>query len=165
MAETIPFFKNKKSVWLIFLAALGGFLYRAGGAWWGNTKFRDCGVSAVSCLVLIVLGGVHGLWQWLSLIPTFGLMWAALTTYRYFFPKPKDYKWYHYAMHGFFVAAATVFYAWASGYWFMFWVRCIICGAGVGAWSHFVSSDNVEEAGRGIVITGTMALLIKGILK
>jgi hypothetical protein len=151
--------RKKLSLWLI-LSIIGGFLYRAGGASWGNTKFRDAGVSAISCLLLVLLGGVHDLKQWLSLLPMFGLMWLALTTYRYFLPKPIRYGFPHYALHGFFVAFAAIPYAWATQHWLWFSIRCLVSAIGVGVWSHLISQDTVEEIGRGVIITGTIPLLL-----
>lgn len=151
--------KKLKALIVVIGAGIGGVLYRLGGSSAG-TLWRDIGVSAVSCLLLAILGVVQGFWQWLSLIPMFGLMWGALSTYRYFLKKPENYKWYHYTMHGFFVAFAALPYAWASGHWFWFVIRCIICAAGVGAWSHFIKHDITEEVGRGVIITATTALLL-----
>ncbi len=142
-----------------FFSVLGGLLYRAGGASGWNTKFRDLGVSACVCGIL-ALKTAH-IWPWLALIPTFGLTMAALTTYRYFLPKPKDYTGWHYALHGFFCAFGAVCYAWAVGGWIWLWfgVRCAVCAIGVGLWSWKVKNDVVEEIGRGVIITGSTALL------
>jgi len=159
---------RKLKALIIALATLaGGLAYRLGGSaknggWLDfarNTKTRDAGVSAVSCLILACFSHNLGLWQWLSLIPTFGLSWASLTTYRYFLPKPKNYGFVHYVLHGFMVALATIFFAWATGHWFWFGIRCLICAAGVGAWSHLIKNDILEESGRGIIITGSSWLL------
>lgn len=138
---------------------MAGILGRIGGTSAG-TKWRDIGVSACFCLLLALLGIVNGLKQWLSLLPTFGLVWASLTTYRYFLPKPKDYKWYHYALHGFMVSFAAIFFAWVSGHWFGFGTRCVINAIGVGLISHFVSWDDAEEFSRYFLITLTTPLLL-----
>jgi hypothetical protein len=152
--------RRKVGLWVIF-TAIGVVLYRLGGKAGWNTKFRDIGVSACFCALLWLQGGISGLWQTLSLVPTFGLLFAALTTYRYFLPKPKDYKWYHYALHGFFTAFSAVFYAWASGCWLGFWIRCGLNAVLVAVVSHFISKDWLEEGLRGASIVGSVPLLLR----
>lgn len=154
---------KKFKLYLIgILSFLGGIAYRLGGKEGWNTKFRDIGVSFISCLLLVLLGGVHTFKEWLSLIPSFGLMFAALTTYRYFLPKPKDcnYKWYHYSLHGFFVSLSSIPYVWVRGNWIWFSISCIICAFGVGLWSHLIGWDELEESGRGFIIVVTRSLLV-----
>jgi hypothetical protein len=109
---------------------------------------------------LALSGGVSGLWQWLSLIPCFGALWGSLSTYRYFFPKPADYKWWHYAMHGFFCSFAAIFYAWASGHWMGFGLRVLVCSVFMAGW-YFAAkwNDVLHEFGRGAVLIGSVPLL------
>ena len=149
--------RNKLRLWLglSFLAAIFG---RLGGTSAG-TKWRDIGVSACICAILALAGGKLGLWGYLSLIPTFFLQWAALTTYRYFLPKPKDYTWPYYALHGFMVSFAAIFFAWATGCWLGFGARCVINAVLVGLWSHFISKDWLEESGRYFFITATSPII------
>lgn len=128
-----------------------------------GTRWRDCGVSLIIALYLgyiAYLKGFLGLWVAVSLFPTFGLGWAALTTYRYFLPKPSDYKWYHYSLHGFMVALSATFFAWASGYWLGFGIRSIVCCGLVGFWSHIISKDTLEEWGRGFILVSSLPLLL-----
>jgi len=157
--------KKKIGILAIF-AAIGATLYRLGGKEGYNTKFRDIGVSLIVCLTLIALGVVKGLWQWLSLIPSFGLMFAALTTYRYGLPKPKDYNFLYYSLHGFFIALALIFYAWASGRWIGFGIRCVTCAVLIGLWSILIDWlskklpwkhwDEINEGGRGFILIATL---------
>src|SRR3990167_3326967 len=96
---------------------------------------------------------------WWAYLLTFGLPWGALSTYRYFLPKPKDYQWWHYSLHGFMVSLAAIPYAYVSGHWMGLWIRCVICAILVGAWSHFIGWDDLEEGGRGTILTGTAVFL------
>jgi hypothetical protein len=157
-------------IWLLATVA-GAVLYRMGGAEGYDTKWRDCGVSAVIILLTILLGVVSGLWVWLSLIPCFGLMWGALSTYRYFLPKPKDYTYPYYALHGFMIALAMFPFAWASSRWLGLAIRSIASGLLMGAWSYLILNvlqpkiswkhwDVCHECGRGAIIVATVPLML-----
>ncbi|MBI4708126.1 MAG: hypothetical protein HY761_09440 [Candidatus Omnitrophica bacterium] len=153
-------------IWLkiaetLVLAALGGLLYRWGGQEGWNTRYRDAGVPLCFCALMVLLGAVHGLWQWISLAPCFGIMWASLTTYRYFLPKPVDYDWYHYGLHGLFCVASAFPYAIASGHWIGFGIRVILCAAGLSGW-YFIAkkSDTWHERGRGFILILTIPICV-----
>ena len=91
-------------------------------------------------------------------------MWGSISTYRYMFPKPKDYAFWHYAMHGFFIALSMIFYAWACGdIWFGFGFRVAACTIGMGAW-YFIAkwNDILHEGGRGVILVATISLLPLG---
>ena len=151
-------------IWLA-LTILGAVLYRMGGAQGYNTKWRDCGVSLVVIAMLTIFKNPHGLWQWLSLLPTFGLTWGALTSYHYFLPKPPDYTWPYYMLHGFICALASVCFAWATGLWWLFALRILVASSLAGFWSWLILNvlqpriswkhwDVCHECGRGAIITG-----------
>jgi hypothetical protein len=144
----------------VLASVIGGILYRLGGKQGFNTKYRDLGVPAVFVVLMALFGAIKGIFTGLSLIPCFGLMFAALTTYHYFLPKPPDYKWYHYAMHGFFCSLAAIFYAWASGNWLWFGVRVGINTVFISAWSYWIGWDDLEEFGRGACMIATVPLLL-----
>lgn len=149
-----------KILWVLGLSCLAGYLYRRGGTDEG-TLWRDAGCSALFCLVLALLGAVHGLWQGLSLLGLFGLSWGALSSYRYFVPKPKDYGWYFYSFHGFMVALAAIPYSWVSGKWLGFGLRCIICAVGCGVWDIIMwRSDVWNERGRGFILAISLPILL-----
>lgn len=152
---------TKFIVWFI-ASAISAVCYRLGGAEGFNTKIRDLGVPTVCTGLIILLGIPDGLWSYLALIPSFGIMFGTLTTYRYFLPKPTDYTWVHYALHGFMVALALFPFAWATGLWLGFIIRVLTCAIGVGAWSHFTKWDILEEGGRGFIICATIPLLMIG---
>lgn len=142
---------------LLFCLA-SAVLYRMGGSAKFNTRYRDAGVPAIFVLALITFGGLS--WpKGIALFFTYPLMWAALSTYRYFLPKPKDYLWYHYALHGAMVALAAFPYAWATGHWLALVVRAAACTVLLGLWS-FVSIDWLEEGGRGFFILSTAIMLL-----
>lgn len=151
-------------VWL-FLVVAGAVLYRMGGAEGFNTRWRDCGVSAVIVAMLVAFQPIEGLWQWLSLLPVFGITWGALTTYHYFLPKPKDYTWPYYALHGFMCAAASFAFAISTGFWGWFGIRVVVATILAGVWSWLILNvlqpriqwkhwDVCHECGRGAIIVG-----------
>ena len=141
-------------IWLyIGISVLAAALYRAGGAAWGKSWLRDIGVSLCICLTLALLGLKLSLLAWLSLIPCFGLMWASISTYHYFLPKPKDYTALFYALHGFMVALAVFPFAWATGHWVGFGIRCVACAGAMYGWYYLAKwNDTIHEAGRGFIL-------------
>jgi len=132
---------------ILLLAVLAGTAYRSGGAAGYNTKYRDIGVPLCSIAFFWLL---YGFSWWLVLV--LPLQLGALSTYRYCLPKPKDYLWYHYALHGFFCGLACIPVAIYTGHWWLWIIRAIIMGALVGLWSHVIKSDVMEEIGRGVII-------------
>lgn len=143
---------------VIGISIASGCLYRMGGTSLG-TKWRDIGCPLCVCALIWLLGGITSLMAGLALIPCFFAMWGALTSYRYFLDKPTDYEWFHYSLHGFFVAFAMIFYAWVTGAWIGFGIRCVLTGLFVGGWSHITEWDDLEEFGRGFIIAATVPLL------
>jgi hypothetical protein len=156
-------------IWLIFrllAAGISSCLYRLGGKAGFNTKYRDIGVSAVIVALMALSGQIKGIPAWFSLIPCFGLMWGALSTYHYFLPKPKDYQWWHYAMHGFFVSLALFPLMFFTGKWGWFIARVLICTIGLGLWSFLIKQisrrfswkhwDEINEGGRGFILCITV---------
>ena len=147
-------------IYTLALSIIGGLFNRWGGQGKPfNTKYRDIGVSVVICLILAISGQIRGIPAWLSLLPCALLMFGALTTYRYFLPKPEDYSWYHYSLHGFMVSLAIfplMFFAFS---WWLFWIRCIFCAIGLGVWSHIIKDDFWEEFGRGFILCLSIAIL------
>jgi hypothetical protein len=149
-----------KVLWVLGLSCLAGWLYRRGGTDKG-TLWRDIGVSLAFVGLVVALGGISTLKEALSLIPCFFASWGALSSYRYFVPKPKDYDWHFYSFHGFMVALAAIPYSWVSGKWLGFWLRCIICAVGCGVW-HIIAwrSDVWNERGRGFILAISLPILL-----
>lgn len=137
-----------------------GYLYRWGGTSMG-TLWRDIGCNLVLIGSLIVLNfNDLSLWLGICLFLTFGLQWAALSTYRYFLPKPPDYLWYHYALHGFMIASAALPFAIVTGLWKGYIIRCIVTGIALGVWSHATNVDVQEERGRGWILNCSILLFL-----
>lgn len=146
--------------YIILLSILGGVLYRLGGKGKPfDTKFRDIGTALCVVAIILVKGMEQNLWNIFALTFSFIAMFGALTTYRYFLPKPENYKFLHYALHGFIVSFAMIFFAWSSGLWEGFWLRCIINTILIGYWSEYISWDDLEEWGRGFIFCITVWLL------
>ena len=145
---------------ILGVSIISGILYRLGGKTGFNTKLRDVGCSLLICALIGLFGGLNTILGWLCLPVCFGLAWAALTTYRYFLPKPKDYSWYHYALHGFFVAFAAFPYALVTKHYLGFGLRCLVCAVGLGVWYHLAKwNDDLHEWGRGFILTLTVPLM------
>ncbi len=148
---------------ILALSLLSGCAYRMGGIggkWYLNTKIRDlgCPLCAIGVLLVLKLGTV-GPWAFMSLIPTFILMYGSLTTYW----KRKgdtDVQWYSWTLTGFFYGLSLILFAMASGLWLGFLIRLVALTLLIPIWSEY--HDNVwwEEIGRGVLFTGTMVLLL-----
>ena len=148
---------------LIALAILSGILYRLGGwgdegraampwapKWLFNTKARDVG-----CAVVTMGGMMYFLDNpWWAHLISFGLLFAALTTY-WDFLFGYDNHWFH----GFACGLAYFPYAIGNVGWVGFGVRCIACAILMGAVSILSDNDVVEEVGRGAVLPLTLPLL------
>ena len=149
-----------KIIILLVGSLLSGFCYRAGGKGKPfNTKWRDLGVPLVTILTCLLLG-LYGNWNFLfSYFLIFGLMFAALSTYRYFLPKPKDYKWYHYALHGLFIGLALMPLMWCGVVWYLILFRAVLIAFLISVLSQFISWDIAEEFLRGFFIVGTLIIL------
>lgn len=143
---------------VLAISVLCGVFYRLGGTSRG-TLFRDLGSSASMVAAILVLFGVQGWKEIGGLFVSMGIMFGALTTYRYFLPKPKDYRFYHYALHGFFVALAILPWAIATGHIWGMAARCAVCAVLVGGWSHLIGWDVLEEFGRGFIMGASLLIL------
>ena len=135
-------------------------MYRAGGSSHYNTKFRDIGCSLCMVISLIILFGVHGWKEYLAYLASIGLMWGALSSYRYWLKKPDNYTWAYYALHGFLVALAIAPWAFASGHLIGMAARCVVCAGLVGLWSGLMKWPTGEEFGRGIIMCASLLLLL-----
>ena len=145
---------------VILLSVLCGVLYRMGGSKNWNTKFRDIGSSLCMAISIIVLFGVHRWVEAVTLIVSAGIMFGALTSYRYFLKKPDDYTCWYYMLHGFFVALAILPWAIADQHLTGMILRAAVCGLAVGAWSGVMRWDIGEEFGRGFIMCSSLLLLL-----
>jgi hypothetical protein len=150
-----------KLVVTLALSVISGILGRLGGKEGFDTKFRDIGVSACICAILGFLTQNRAIVGYLALIPVFGLQWGALTTYRYFLPKPKDYSWWHYSLHAFMICLCALPFVLVTKQYFLFGLRCLVSSALVGAW-YFVAkwNDDLHEFGRYFLVTLSSYLLV-----
>jgi hypothetical protein len=143
---------------IIILTICSAILYRLGGTKAG-TLYRDIGVSACLCAALSLVAQNWGIVQVLAIVISFGLQWAALSSYRYWLKKPENYSFKHYSLHGLMVALAAFPFALLTHHWLGFGIRCIVCAAGVGLWSAAMSRDWLDEGGRGAILCGTVPFL------
>lgn len=133
-----------------------GFLYYAGGQI--ETKIRDLGVPTIFCLLIWLLGGITNFWTGISLIPCFLALFGSLTTY--FKKKGTDAYWWNWALVGLTTAFSAIFYAWVSGHWLGFGIRCLVNTLFITIWSENIGDVFWEEWGRGFSICATIPLFL-----
>lgn len=144
-------------LWVFALSIIGGIFYRLGGKEGYDTKFRDLGVPLVAIATCLLIGIKLNLALFLL---KYGLLFGALTTYRYFLPKPTDYSWYHYALHGLFIGLSAMPLIWCGVHWWVIILRAIILAGFMAIWSKLSSWDDLEEGVRGVSIIATMPILL-----
>ncbi len=123
-----------------------------------NTKVRDLGISLVGVGLLVYLYPHYGWKILLSYFLTFGLYFGSMTTY--WKKKGTDAKWWNWLMTGLGYSLAFLPFAFASGLWLGFALRCVICSILIMIWSEKVGNATVEEFGRGFIATITIPLLL-----
>lgn len=148
----------------IATAILSGVLYRVGGTSAG-TKWRDFGVPALLGIYTRFVLKIEAEWwiYFLAMVALFG----ALTTYnkwvsKYFgFPDWKtDVYWPSWAFTGLTYGLVAAPFAYVTGAWLGYGIRCVILCVLTGFWSHIVDKVELEEGGRGFFIIATMPLFL-----
>lgn len=158
-----------KSISLIIATAIGGILYRMGGAAGYNTKFRDFGIPTVAVLVFLV-------WSWgnyhlalLSLIVTWGATFGVQTTY--WKKKGVDAKWFNWLFTGIgysicWIPTVIAQSIWPSSgihaHWLGFCIRSLVCTGLTVLVSQLIGNAVWEENARGWVEIITVPLLFIG---
>ena len=137
---------------IIILSVLAGLLYHLGGTEGYNTKIRDLGVPTIMILMMILLGKIH----W-SLIPSFLLLFASLTTY--YKKKNSDAKWYNWALVGLFTSMSIIPFVICYDLWYGFIVRIILCTILITISSTIIGDVLLEEFMRGYIIISTIPIL------
>ena len=158
-----------KIIYLVILSIIGSCLYRLGGKgkdgfWYDfmcGTKTRDLGIPSIGILLLCLFGNIshYSVYTFVSLLFTFGFMFAAQTTY--FKKKGQDAYWWNWALVGLANGLALLPYAIYTGQWFAFILRTALLIILITGWSEL--NDNVvwEESGRGFLIISTLGLFLK----
>ncbi len=152
----------KIAIWLL-TSLVSGILYRFGGQGKPySTLYRDIGCSLIIIFNIELLSGFNlDILQWVSLLLVFGLQCGALSSYRYFLPKPKNYKWYHYSLHGLMISLATIPFNIISNKWIGFTIRTILLPILLGVWYLIaVNNDILHERGRGVILGITSPLIV-----
>lgn len=168
-----------KIIGTLILTILGGFLYRCGGAgksgkWYDfllNTKMRDFGLPTISVLLFLFLSWPDFNITHFSLILTWGLLFAAQTTY--WKKKGTDARWYNWAMTGLAYSIAWILTVIAQNIpghipnsfhvtWLGFLSRSIVCTALTVIVSELFGKVVYEENARGEVEIVTIPLLFIG---
>jgi len=130
---------------LLVSSIISGILYRLGGWEKGNTKYRDAGCPLVFLLLIWILFGFHLKFWWAYLL-TFGLSWAALTTYL-----DSIFGYDNFYAHGFMCGLAGIPLIWCGLPLLLILTRIVVCTVGMGLWSKLISWDVAEEFGRGVL--------------
>lgn len=146
----------------IVASIISGCLYRWGGSDWGNTKIRDLGCPTIAIGLLLYLYPHYDWKILLSYFLTFGLYFGSMTTY--WKKKGEDARWWNWLLTGLGYSLAFLPFAFASGLWLGFALRCVICSIGIMIWSEKIGWDIAEETGRGFISTITLPLLLIQIL-
>ncbi len=155
----------KIATWIL-VTILSSCLYRLGGAskegnWYDflcNTKVRDFGVPLCGILLMVLLYHNYGWKILLSYFLTFGLYFGSLTTY--WKKKGTEATWKNWLMTGFGYSVAFLPFAFVSGLWLGFALRCVICSIATMIWSQKTGNVVWEECGRGVIANGTLLLLL-----
>ncbi len=157
-----------KFLLLLLFSCINALLYRAGGMgkedenqprwipkFLRNTKTRDWGCPLIFLLFYYLLTDKFNLWAYLF---TFGLMFGALSTYWDSFPpnKGKDNFFHHGTGIG--VATFPLIILGISLWQIVFYA--ISLGLMMGLWSEFITSDVLEETGRGAFIILLLPIII-----
>jgi hypothetical protein len=108
-----------------------------------NTKCRDLGVPTLAVLLLLLLGVRNPIALFLS----FGLMFAALTTYWDFI-----FKYDNFWCHGFFIGLSLLPIAYTTNHWVGLLSSVTLYTVWMGLWSKIISWDVAEEFGRYAII-------------
>lgn len=151
--------------WTIFATAMTAVLYRLGGLGKDGHKrypwipkalchsyVRDAGITAVCfAWMLRFYPSVGAMTHIISAIA----MYAFLTTYW-----DRVFGEDNFYAHGFGVGVAYLLYAVDTGLWLQFIARVIVMSLFMGAWCRWLTNDNAEELGRGLVIGATLPLLL-----
>lgn len=143
---------------LFILSIISGILYRLGGTSAG-TKWRDLGVPTVFTAYILLLYPIFNFKIVIPYFLIFLLMMSALTSYRYFLPKPKDYLWYHYSLHGFFIGLSTLPLLLIGIHWYAICIYSVVLAILMGLWSKWMKKDILEEFGRGFLIISLLSIL------
>lgn len=143
---------------LAILSIVAGVFYRAGGTKYG-TLWRDLGVPTCVSLVILLTHGFH----W-TLIPSFGLLFAALTTYNKWFGKlvfkrkDNEVHWEGWLVTGFLYGLSLLPYAIYTGDYLQFGTRAALLGLTTCLFSEFIGTAWLEEFSRGWLIVITLGL-------
>ena len=143
---------------ILIACILSALCYRCGGMgkedtaepkwipkWMRNTKARDLGCPTVMLIALWLMEGFKLPYWWVYLL-TFGLNFAALTTYWDFM-----FGYDNFYMHGLMIGLAGIPLLWCGVPTPVVMLRIVICALGMGLWSKWIGNDVLEETGRGIL--------------
>lgn len=145
---------------IAILSVITGVFYRVGGTEYG-TKWRDLGVPVCVTLAITLTVGFH----W-TLIASFGLLFASLTTYNKWFGKlifkrkDNEVHWEGWLITGLFYGLSLLPYIIHTGEWLEFFMRASILSTLTCVLSELIGTAYLEEFCRGFLIIYTLLLII-----
>ena len=154
---------------LAILSVMAGIFDRAGGSGNYSRLWRILGVPICQVASLALFWHPNTILGWSMLVLTLGLLMGAISTYRLFFPKPKDgnYGGFTFGFYGFAQGLAMGLLIMAGLHWYLILGRAILLGILLGVWFNNFNikiglwqSDIVQEFFRGLVICLTVPLIL-----
>jgi len=159
-------------VWTILFTLLNAFLYRIGGLskedakkkfpWYPqalvNTKARDIGIALTTIAWLLLC---HPVMPWFIYLITFGVTFAALTTYW-----DSLFGEDNFFFHGLVIGLAKLGCVIITGHWIGFIVHTLVLAVGMWLVSVMIvdwaEDADFEECGRGAMTALAMPLMLIG---
>lgn len=130
----------------VLMAILSGLFYRFGGigkpfkSW-----MRDWICPIFSLVTLLLWWQPNVWWGWFLIVPVYGLMGGAFSTYWDWLFNGVD----NFYCHGFFVGLSIFPFCFSGLAWWLVLIQAILTGISMGLWCAKFSNDWVEECGRG----------------
>jgi hypothetical protein len=152
----------------VLLTFLSGVVYRFGGSSKGDTLFRDIGCPVVSLLILYLFTITHKETPiWASVLYLL-MAYGSMTTYHSWLSRLLGYydgreRWFNWLMHGLVCAFSAFILCFFLDNWMWFSIRCLVVSFGMMLVSELSEDVYVEEAGRGIIFSGTIPILFIGV--
>lgn len=154
---------------------LSGILYRCGGSQYYNTLYRDLGSNIITNIAILSLFSFSCTYLFCGLLFMFIisvlLLWASLSTYWDFLNNPEKEDDKTWAVTGFFYGLSALPFTLYTKKYVGFYLRIFILLSFMPLWARFRPNQlrlfnhtwdgaQIEEFGRGVILTLTTPLLL-----